>query len=106
MSGFNVEYQLIFGRNIPGTEATVTDNRLSLFQSTVIDPKLDCYSLIDSVGVWEGDEEQNLTLSVCGHTDDADLVLHLREIAENYRDTFAQDCVLFKAIPLLACEFI
>lgn len=90
-------YQLFLGRNIP-TGGYVDEYDLAKFLH-IVDTIVDGYTIQDAEGVWKGEHEDCMILTVC--TDDKDQVL---DIARTYKQAFDQEAVAIVTLP--AMEFV
>lgn len=85
------------GEDLPETVGlTEIKNRLSLLLNSF---GLDCYTLVQGVGVWKGAEEHTLIITV----GDADLRWSdVQELCEKMAEEFQQDCVAAHEVPPLS----
>lgn len=90
-------YQLFLGRNTP-TGGYVYIEDMDKFLH-IVDTIVDGYTIQDAKGVWHGELEDCVILTVC--TDDKDKVY---DIARTYKQAFDQEAVAIVTLP--AMEFV
>lgn len=90
-------YQLFLGRNIPDG-GYVDEYDITKFLH-IVDTIVDGYTIQEAEGVWKGEHEDTLILTVC--TDDKDQVY---DIARTYKEAFKQEAVAI--VTLNPMEFV
>ena len=97
--------RLYCGRDIPGTNLTVSDEEIDVFVREVVLPRFpEGFTMWDAKGTWEGDEEHTLVLEFL-HPYGRDYDREIREIADEYRRRFRQKSVMRVTTPALM-EFV
>jgi Protein of unknown function (DUF3574) len=97
--------RLYCGRDIPGTNLTVSDAEIDAFVREVVLPRFpEGFTMWDAQGTWEGDEEQTLVLEFL-HPYGREYDREVREIADEYRRRFKQKSVMRVTTPALM-EFV
>lgn len=89
-------YQLFMGRDIP-SGGYVDDDALNTFLDRV-DELIEGYTLTDAMGVWQGEAEDAIVLTIAAPKEDVLLV------ANTYKDMFKQLAVGLVELP--AMEFV
>ena len=89
-------YQLFFGRNIPNG-GYVSDLNLRAFIEGVLDVAFEGYTIQHVQGVWKGEHEPTLLVTVC--TSCADKIT---DVANAYKRVFSQDAVGVQAMPAMS----
>ncbi len=84
-------YQLYLGRNIP-TGGTVSDTDLKNFYRNVVTNYFTGFTVTNSVGYWNGEEEESVVLTVIGD-DSYKTHREVELIAEDYCRRFSQEAV-------------
>lgn len=98
MSNQLATFQLFFGRHIANLNREVSDFSWDQFVSDTIDPLFDGYTIQTAKGVWRGQSETAMILSVC--CSDSPWTRELiQDIAEAYKTRFHQDSVGLLVLP-------
>jgi CRISPR/Cas system CMR-associated protein Cmr3 (group 5 of RAMP superfamily) len=88
-------YKLFCGRNIPNSENKVTDEILTDFLVNYVSNRFDGFTITHSQGFWKKEMELSFVLEFI--TDEEDKV---KEVSEEYRTRFNQDCVIRQVMDL------
>lgn len=89
-------YQMFFGRNIPNG-GYVSDLNLRAFVEGVLDVAFDGYTIQHVQGVWKGEHENTLLVTVCTSQPDK-----IRDVALAYKNAFSQDSVGIQQLPAMS----
>lgn len=91
-------FQLFFGRHIRNINREVSGSSWDQFVFDIIDPLFDGYTIQTAKGVWQGQSETTMILSVC--CSDSRWTRELiQDIAEAYKTRFHQDSVGLLVLP-------
>ena len=85
-------HSITLGRNIPNS-GTVTKQMWQQFIKEEICTCLEYCTITEGIGIYKGEVEQCMTVSVS--TDDPDIIGSLREVGSRYKRSFNQDCILY-----------
>ena len=85
-------HSITLGRNIPNS-GTVTKQMWQQFIKEEICTRLEYCTITEGIGIYKGEVEQCMTVSVS--TDDPDIIGSLREVGSRYKRSFNQDCILY-----------
>jgi len=89
-------FQMFFGRNIPNG-GFVSDLNLQAFIEGVLDVAFDGYTMQHVSGVWKGEHEPTLLVTVCTSWPEK-----VTDVAKAYRNAFNQDSVGIQQLPAMS----
>lgn len=87
---FSIRFDLYLGRNVT-PKRFVDSISLDAFLTDEVTSRFPGFTLTDTVGFWEGKQEQTVILTVYGNVQDCGRVA---AIAAAYKERFSQDAVL------------
>lgn len=93
-----VTFQLFFGRHIRNLNREVSDESWDQFVSDTIDLHFEGYTIQTAKGVWQGQSETTMIVSIC-YSDSHWTRELIRDIAELYKTRFHQDSVGILVLP-------
>jgi len=98
---FMQTHSITLGRNIPNA-GKVTKQMWNEFLKTDVLPLLDFATITEGTGIYKGELEQCMVLSVT--TDDESVISNLQEVGTRYKKSFNQECILYSTT--VNAEFI
>jgi len=91
-------FQLFFGRHIANLNREVSDSSWDQFVSDTIDPLFDGYTIQTAKGVWHGQSETTMIVSICC-SDSLWTRELIQDITKAYKTRFHQDSVGLLILP-------
>ena len=97
------QYDLYFGRNIDkdGMYKHVDNLAVAEFINEVVTPRFDGFTMIDSIGYWQGKQEQSFIIRIIAE-ETGDVYIKLSDIRQEYKKQFNQESVMLITTDVIA----